>query len=326
MAKLRDPMPRKEKRAVKPGNERFVALFLDMLAAERGADENTLAAYRRDLGDFAAYLAAIGRTVAKAATDDVRRYLQQLTKRGLRPATVARRLSAIRQLHRFLYAEGMRKDDPAAVIEGPKRTRALPKTLTLAEVDSLLRTAAHSDPEASLPVRLRAARLYCLVELLYATGLRVSELISLPASAARREARVLVVRGKGNKERLVPLNKAAKDSMAHYLSLMAESDQAAGSKWLFPSFGESGHLTRQHFARELKTLGAAAGLRAGQISPHVLRHAFASHLLHNGADLRVVQTLLGHADISTTQIYTHVIEERLKSLVRDLHPLADANI
>ena len=175
-------------------------------------------------------------------------------------------------------------------------------------------------------MRLRAARLYCLVELLYATGLRVSELISLPASAARREARVLVVRGKGNKERLVPLNNAAKDSMAHYLSLVAESDQAAGSKWLFPSFGESGHLTRQHFARELKTLGTAAGLRAGQISPHVLRHAFASHLLHNGADLRVVQTLLGHADISTTQIYTHVIEERLKSLVRDLHPLADANI
>jgi integrase/recombinase XerD len=326
MANIRDQRPRTEKRAAKPGDERFVALFLDMLAAERGADENTLAAYGRDLGDFAAYLAAIGRTVAKAATDDVRRYLQHLTKRGLRPATVARRLSAIRQLYRFLYAEGMRKDDPAAVIEGPKRARTLPKTLTLIEVDRLLRTAAHSDPGAPPPVRLRAARLYCLVELLYATGLRVSELISLPALAARREARVLVVRGKGNKERLVPLNKAAKDSMAHYLSLVAESDQAAGSKWLFPSFGESGHLTRQHFARELKTLGAAAGLGAGQISPHVLRHAFASHLLHNGADLRVVQTLLGHADISTTQIYTHVIEERLKSLVRDLHPLTDANI
>ena len=220
----------------------------------------------------------------------------------------------------------MRKDDPAAVIEGPKRTRALPKTLTLAEVDRLLLLAAQSDPEAPLPVRLRAARLYCLVELLYATGLRVSELISLPASAARREARVLVVRGKGNKERLVPLNNAAKDSMAHYLSLLAEQGHTAGSKWLFPSFGDSGHLTRQHFARELKTLAAAAGLRSAQISPHVLRHAFASHLLHNGADLRVVQTLLGHADISTTQIYTHVIEERLKSLVRDLHPLADANI
>jgi integrase/recombinase XerD len=326
MANSRKPMPRKETRATKPSDDRFVELFLDMFAAERGADKNTLAAYGRDLGDFAGYLAGIGRSIAKAATEDVRRYLQNLTKRGLSPATVARRLSAIRQLYRFLYAEGMRKDDPAAVIEGPKRTRALPKTLTLAEVDRLLLLATQSDPEAPLPVRLRAARLYCLVELLYATGLRVSELISLPASAARREARVLVVRGKGNKERLVPLNNAAKDSMAHYLSLLAEQGLTAGSKWLFPSFGDSGHLTRQHFARELKTLAAAAGLRSAQISPHVLRHAFASHLLHNGADLRVVQALLGHADISTTQIYTHVIEERLKSLVRDLHPLADANI
>jgi integrase/recombinase XerD len=326
MASATKPASRKGTSTVKPGDGRFVELFLEMLAAERGADENTLAAYGRDLGDFAAYLGGMGSSVAKAATEEVRRYLQNLTKRGLAPATVARRLSAIRQLYRFLYAEGMRKDDPAAVIEGPKRTRPLPKTLTLAEVDRLLQMAAQSDPEAPLPLRLRAARLYCLVELLYATGLRVSELISLPASAARREARMLVVRGKGNKERLVPLNDAAKDGMTRYLSLLAESGHAAGSKWLFPSFGESGHLTRQHFARELKVLGAAAGLRTAQISPHVLRHAFASHLLHNGADLRVVQTLLGHADISTTQIYTHVIEERLKSLVRDLHPLADANI
>jgi integrase/recombinase XerD len=326
MATAKKPKSRKETRAAKPGDERFVELFLDMLAAERGADENTLSAYGRDLGDFSVFLVEKRHTVAKATTDDIRRYLQHLTRRGLQPATVARRLSAIRQLYRFLYAEGMRQDDPAAVIEGPKRTRPLPKTLTLAEVDRLLHVAGQSDPEAPLPNRLRAARLYCLVELLYATGLRVSELISLPASAARREARMLVVRGKGNKERLVPLNDAAKNSMAHYLSLLAQADQPAASKWLFPSFGESGHLTRQHFARELKVLAAAAGLRAAQISPHVLRHAFASHLLHNGADLRVVQTLLGHADISTTQIYTHVIEERLKSLVRDLHPLADANI
>lgn len=319
-------MTGKKARTEKIDHERSVALFLDMLAAERGADKNTLTAYGRDLADFSAYLAGLGRPVAAAATEDVRRYLAHLSRRGLRPATLARRLSAIRQLYRFLYAEGKRKDDPAAIIEGPKRARALPKTLTLAEVDRLLRVAAQSDPQAPLSLRLRAARLYCLVELLYATGLRVSELISLPASAARRDARVLVVRGKGNKERLVPLNDAAKSSMADYLALLAQSGGAAGSKWLFPSFGESGHLTRQHFARELKMLGAAAGLRAAQISPHVLRHAFASHLLHNGADLRVVQTLLGHADISTTQIYTHVIEERLKSLVRDLHPLADANI
>jgi integrase/recombinase XerD len=211
------------------------------------------------------------------------------------------------------------------VLEGPKRARALPKTLTLAEVDRLLAAAGACDPQAPLAVRLRAARLACLVELLYATGLRVSELVALPASAARRDARVIVVRGKGNNERMVPLNDAAKRAMADYLALAGQAGGGAASKWLFPSFGDSGHLTRQHFARELKALAGAAGLRAGQLSPHVLRHAFASHLLHNGADLRVVQTLLGHADISTTQIYTHVLEERLKSLVRDLHPLADVN-
>ena len=299
-----------------------------MLAAERGAEKNTLAAYGRDLADFTAYLAGAGRSVATAATDDLRAYLGALARRGLRPATVARRLSAIRQLYRFLYAERQRKDDPAAVLEGPKRVRALPKTLTIGEVDRLLTVAGRSDPAAPLLVRLRAARLACLIELLYATGLRVSELVALPATAARRDARFIIVRGKGNKERLVPLNDAAKRAMADYLALLAESAAAhragrdAGSKWLFPSFGDAGHLTRQHFARELKALAAAAGLRAAQLSPHVLRHAFASHLLHNGADLRVVQTLLGHADISTTQIYTHVLEERLKSLVRDLHPLA----
>jgi len=316
--------------AAKPADARLTALFLDMLAAERGAEKNTLAAYGHDLADFTAYLAGAGRSVATATTNDLRGYLGALARRGLRPATVARRLSAIRQLYRFLYAERQRKDDPAAVLAGPKRVRALPKTLTIGEVDRLLAAAGRSDPAAPLPVRLRAARLACLVELLYATGLRVSELVALPASAARRDARFIIVRGKGNKERLVPLNDAAKRAMANYLALLAERDPAArrarpepGSKWLFPSFGEAGHLTRQHFARELKALAAAAGLPAAQLSPHVLRHAFASHLLHNGADLRVVQTLLGHADISTTQIYTHVLEERLKSLVRDLHPLAD---
>jgi integrase/recombinase XerD len=301
--------------------ERLIALYLDMLAAERGAGANTLAAYGRDLADFSAHLSAVRRTVANAATEDLRAYLGDLARRGMTPATVARRLSAIRQLYRFLYAEGQRKDDPAAVLEGPKRARALPKTLTLAEVDRLLRTATAYHPEATAPMQLRAARLACLVEMLYATGLRASELVGLPMSAARADARVIVVRGKGNKERLVPLNDAAKRATANYLALLAKSGTEAKSKWLFPSFGETGHLTRQHLARELKALAGAAGLRASQISPHVLRHAFASHLLHNGADLRVVQTLLGHADISTTQIYTHVLEERLKSLVRDLHPL-----
>ncbi len=317
-------MTRGMARAARQSDERLVALYLDMLAAERGAGKNTLAAYARDLTDFTAYLAAAGCSVASASTGHLRAYLGELAKRGMRPATVARRLSAVRQLYRFLYAEGQRADDPAAVLEGPKRVRALPKTLTIAEVDHLLRVAGACDPEAALPDRLRAARLACLVELLYATGLRVSELVALPASAARHDARVIVVRGKGNKERLVPLNDAAKREMAAYLALVAQSGRDTKSKWLFPSFGDSGHLTRQHFARELKALAAAAGLRPAQLSPHVLRHAFASHLLHNGADLRVVQTLLGHADISTTQIYTHVLEERLKSLVRDLHPLAES--
>jgi len=316
---------RAKRRTPRSSDERLVSLFLDMLAAERGAEKNTLAAYTRDLGDFTNYLADRKRAAATAATSDLRAYLGDLARRGLRPATVARRLSAIRQFYRFLYAEGQRRDDPAAILEGPKRARPLPKTLTLAEVDRLLRAATTVDPAAPLPVRIRAARLGCLVELIYATGLRVSELVALPASAARRDARVIVVRGKGNKERLVPLNEAAKRAMAEYLALLAQAGGAASARWLFPSFGESGHLTRQHFARELKGLAAAAGLRSAQVSPHVLRHAFASHLLHNGADLRVVQTLLGHADISTTQIYTHVLEERLKGLVRDLHPLAQDN-
>jgi integrase/recombinase XerD len=310
-------------RAARHSDERLIALYLDMLAAERGAQSNTLAAYARDLADFSASLTRARRSIAGASTEDLRAYLGELSRRGLRAATVARRLAAIRQLYRFLYAEGQRRDDPAAVLEGPKRARPLPKTLTLAEVDRLLRATAISDRGAPLRERLRAARLACLLETLYATGLRVSELVALPITAARHDTRLIVVRGKGSKERMVPLNNAAKNAMAAYLALLEQSGREVASKWLFPSFGESGHITRQHLARELKSLAAAAGLRAEQVSPHVLRHAFASHLLHNGADLRVVQTLLGHADISTTQIYTHVLEERLKGLVRDLHPLGE---
>jgi integrase/recombinase XerD len=304
----------------------LIELFLDMLAAERGAGPNTLDAYRRDLTDLAGHLAGRTRGLAKAATEDLRGYLAALGDQGFSTATVARRLSAIRQLYRFLYAEGRRGDDPAAVLEGPRRSRPLPKVVSIADIDRLLAQAKAGMAAEHLPQRLRAARLTCLLEVLYATGLRVSELVTLPLSAARRDARMLVVRGKGAKERLVPLNTGAKQAMADYLALLEQGGRKGGkapSKWLFPSFGESGHLTRQHFARELKGLAAAAGLPWKTLSPHVLRHAFASHLLHNGADLRVVQTLLGHADISTTQIYTHVIEERLKSLVRDLHPLAD---
>ena len=308
----------------KSSDQNLIELFLDMLAAERGAGPNTLSAYRRDLEDLAATLSQ-KRGIARATTDDLRDYLASLGKRGFKASSVARRLSAIRQLHRFLYAEGYRRDDPAAVLEGPKRALSLPKLLSIAEVDGLL-NQAHADADAaelSASDRLRATRLVCLLEVLYATGLRVSELVALPASAARQDARMLVVRGKGGRERLVPLNDSAKRAMQVYLGLLTARPDHIETKWLFPSFGESGHLTRQHFARELKSLAAKAGLDAKQVSPHVLRHAFASHLLHNGADLRVVQTLLGHADISTTQIYTHVLKERLKSLVRDLHPLAD---
>ena len=317
----------KQQTARPPRNspQRLTGLFLDMLAAERGAGRNTLDAYTRDLDDLADHLADKGTTIAAATTADLRAYLATLARRGFKASSVARRLSAVRQLFRFLYAEGHRRDDPAAVIEGPKRGRPLPKVLSIGEVDQLLATAhgAATDAARSEAERLRALRLACLLEVLYATGLRVSELIALPASAARRDERMLVVRGKGGKERLVPLNDAAKRAMRAYLDRLAEADRDTGSKWLFPSFGESGHLTRQHAARELKALAAAAGISAERVSPHVLRHAFASHLLQNGADLRIVQTLLGLADISTTQIYTHVLDERLKSLVRDLHPLAE---
>jgi integrase/recombinase XerD len=305
-------------------DEKLIALFLDMLAAERGAAVNTIAAYRTDLEDLSSYLRSGGTDLFSADTQALRGFLADLAERGFKTASLGRRLSAVRQFYRFLYAEGKRGDDPAAVLEGPKRGRSLPKVLSIAEVDALLGEARRQAEDATTtPLqRLRAARLLCLLEVVYATGLRVSELMALPASAARRDERMLVVRGKGGKERLVPLNQAARTAMAEYLALRADPGRDTG-KWLFPSFGEQGHLTRQHFARELKAVGTACGIAPARLSPHVLRHAFASHLLHNGADLRVVQTLLGHADISTTQIYTHVLEERLKTLVRDLHPLGD---
>ena len=306
----------------------LISLFLDMLAAEQGAGSNTLDAYRRDLTDFSEFLARAGQGFTGAGTQALRDYLADLDTRGFKSSSVARRLSAMRHLFRFLLNERIRSDDPAAILSGPKRGRGLPKVLSISDVDRMLTRAKElTGTDASPAQRLRALRLYCLLEVLYATGLRVSELVSLPLSAARRDARMIVVRGKGNKERLVPLNEASRQAMADYLAAMEilkpEKKKAAPSKWLFPSFGESGHLTRQHFARDPKELAAASGLAPRLVSPHVLRHAFASHLLHNGADLRIVQTLLGHTDISTTQIYTHVVEERLKSLVRDLHPLAE---
>ncbi len=302
-----------------------VGAFLAMLSAERGAAKNTLEAYQRDIADYEDHLADTGVGLLRAGSEEIRAYLAALTARGLKPASTARRLSAVRQLHKFLYAEGLRADDPTVALSGPKRGQPLPKILSIQEVDRLLAVSAEGveDPDRPLMERIRVARMAALLEALYATGLRVSELVSLPASAARVKDRLIVVRGKGGKERLVPLNGRAKEAFARYLALRDEAMLQTGGPWLFPADSASGHLTRQAFARDLKACAIAAGLRPDRVSPHVLRHAFASHLLHNGADLRVVQQLLGHADISTTQIYTHVLDDRLKGLVRDLHPLGD---
>ena len=245
-------------RQAKNSDAGLIELFLDMLSAERGASRNTLAAYAHDLTDFSEHVGAARRSIADARTEDIRAYLGTLAKRGFAAASVARRLSAVRQLYRFLYAEGRRKDDPSAIIEGPRRGRTIPKVLSIADVDRLLEQARAGIAETEQLERLRAARLACLLEVLYATGLRVSELVALPVSAAERNARMLTVRGKGGKERLVPLNEAAKAAMGEYLALLSDAGRGQKSKWLFPSFGESGHLTRQHFARDLKTLAAAA--------------------------------------------------------------------
>ncbi len=312
-----------------PGDRASLSLidgFLDMIAAERGAAQNTLDAYRRDLTDYVEVLARHKTKPMTAKTENIRDYLQYLDARGLKATSSARKLSSIRQFHHFLVAEGRRADDPTLVLTGPKQARRLPNCLTIAEVDRLLNLAKEGLEDADRPPRerLRAARTACLIELLYATGLRVSELVSLPKRAASTRDPLLTVRGKGNRERLVPLSPLSRTAMTFYRKLLDEMDAgAATGPWLFPADSESGHLTRQAFARDLKTVAAAAGIGASRVSPHVLRHAFASHLLQNGADLRVVQELLGHADISTTQIYTHVLDERMKAMVRDLHPLGD---
>jgi len=302
----------------------LVGQFLEMMAAERGAAENTLLAYRRDLDDFLAFLAARERTLAATVPADISAYLRATAEGGLAPASRARRLSAVRQLFKFLAAEGVVAEDPAQGLAGPKKARTLPKTLSVAEVDRLIETARRRIEFTKGRERLRALRLYALIEMLYATGMRVSELVTLPRSVLTGDGRVLTIRGKGGRERLVPLNQAARAALDRYLNIGFEDGVApmVKTKWLFASRGAEGHLTRQRLAQELKQLATDAGLDPRRVSPHVLRHAFASHLLDRGADLRSVQQLLGHADISTTQIYTHVLEERLKKLVFEHHPLA----
>ncbi len=305
---------------VAPRGGHHIEAFLEMMSAERGASPNTLTSYRRDLADYAGFLAGRGEDLEEDDAESVRAYLGDLDDRGFAATSVARRLSAIRQMHRFLVSEGVRSDDPTGIIDGPRRPARLPRVLSVADVEKLLETAAAEAQRSDLAgeAKTRALRLYALIEMLYASGLRVSELVALPAAAIRRDQRFITVRGKGGHERIVPLTEKARAAAKAYLAARTDAD----SPWLFPSSGDSGHLTRQAFARELKMLAGLAGLTPSQVSPHVLRHAFASHLLQNGADLRVVQQLLGHADISTTQIYTHVLEERLRALVVDHHPLS----
>tara|TARA_E500000305_G_C3994791_1_gene223979 strand:- start:102 stop:1037 length:936 start_codon:yes stop_codon:yes gene_type:complete len=290
--------------------------FLEMLIAERGASGNTIDAYKRDLRDFAGSLAKRKQSLGSASSDDIRAYLELLDKAGMAPRTAARRLSAIRQFYRFLYGEGDRSDDPSTAIDSPRQGRPLPKILSETEVDLLLAAARNRDGADGL-------RLTCLLEILYASGLRVSELVALPLAAVARDPRVLIVRGKGGKERMVPLTDAARDAIVAYKDVRSSYlPEGATSTYLFPSRGSEGHLTRRRMGQLLKELAIACGLRPAAVSPHVLRHAFATHLLDHGADLRSVQQMLGHVDISTTQIYTHVLTERLKALVAEHHPLA----
>ena len=299
---------------------RLIEIFLEMLAAERGRGANTLAAYERDLALFAEFAAERGETLLTAGGATLAAYMAHLAAHGFQASTQARRLSALRQFYRFLFTEGHRPDNPALRIDAPRRSRPLPRTLSEAEVEALLARAA----ERAGKGEPRALRLKALIEVMYATGLRVSELVELPLAAARGNPRLLTVIGKGRKERLLPLSQPAREAMVAYMEVrpvFLQQAGAAGTKYLFPSRGRAGHLTRHRFLQLLQEVGAEAGISSRRLTPHVLRHAFASHLLAHGADLRAVQQLLGHADISTTQIYTHVLEERLRTVMA-VHPLA----
>ncbi|MCB1380459.1 MAG: site-specific tyrosine recombinase XerD [Alphaproteobacteria bacterium] len=300
---------------------RLIARYLEMLAAERGAAANTIAAYRRDLDAYGAFLALRGKDLRACDAEDIRAYLAEIEAVGMARSTASRKLSAIRQFHRFLHGDGLAADNPATSIDSPRAGRPLPKMISQTEVERLITACQARLAVAQGKAVFKAWRLLCLLELLYATGLRVSELVSLPLLAVTTDRDFIGLRGKGERERLVPVSASARSVLEGYAAVLGQAG-LAGGKWLFPSSGRSGHLTRQHFALELKGLAREAGLDAQLVSPHVLRHGFASHLLAGGADLRAVQQMLGHADISTTQIYTHVQSERLREVVESHHPLA----
>ncbi len=298
---------------------RYWETFHEMLTAERNASANTRDAYNHDLRDAEKTLAGQG-DLADASVDALRGYLEALSRHKLKPATAARRLSALRQYFKFLVTEGLRTDDPTAALDAPKRGRPLPKVLSETEVAAMIDAVAREDKASAL-------RLGALIELIYASGLRVSEVVGLPLAAAKRDQPFLVVRGKGSKERMVPLGDAARQALAAYLEVRGKflPRSVKASPWLFPSNGDSGHLTRQRLGQLLKDAAVKADIDPARVSPHVLRHAFATHLLDHGADLRALQKMLGHADIATTQIYTHVATGRLAALVSEAHPLAKAS-
>lgn len=302
---------------------RWVPLFLEAMAAERGAAANTLAAYDRDLAHAQDWLDRAGLDFGEAAQENLEAYLVHCDAQGLSRATRARRLSALKQLYRFAFEEGLRGDNPALQISGPGRDKRLPKSLSIEEVDRLLDAAQAHGRNPS-----ERARNACLMQVLYATGMRVTELVSLPVSSARGDPRMLLIRGKGGKERMVPLSPPARTALAEWLTQRDAQEDAArtegkpASPHLFPSRGKAGHLTRHAFYILIKEFAVEARVSPDKVTPHTLRHAFATHLLANGADLRAIQTLLGHADVATTEIYTHVLEERLRDLVLEHHPLA----
>jgi len=297
----------------------LISAFLEMMSVERGAATNTIEAYRRDLDDYSSFVAAQKQSLLDCPRETVTEWLDDLKAQGLSASSSARRLSAIRQFHKFLCVEGLRGDDPTRIVASPKSRRALPKVLSVTEVTTLLERAEADieDPRKTPKQQLSAHRLYVLLEMLYATGLRVSELVSLRRAAVMRDTSFITLKGKGSKERVVPMNDRARDAVRKWLLTLPEGP------FLFPANGEDGYLSRQVFARDLKDLATSVSISADRVAPHVLRHAFASHLLAGGADLRVVQMLLGHSDISTTQIYTHVLDEKLRNLVESHHPLAE---